>query len=195
MRFALALLALLALPLAAHAQDATAVVGEAAPDFTLTDTNGTTHTLSDYQGQIVVLEWTNPGCPFVVRHYADGTMPALRDRLGDDVVWLAINSTHAGHADAALIEGGNEGQTWPTLLDGDGAVGRTYGARTTPHMYVVDAEGTLAYAGAIDSDPRGSQALDDRTQYVEDAVIALAAAGTVPTSTSDPYGCSVKYAD
>lgn len=195
MRFAFAFIALLALPLAAYAQDATAVVGQAAPDFTLTDSDGTSHTLSQYQGQTVVLEWTNPGCPFVVRHYNDGALPAFRASLGDDVVWLSVNSTHAGHADAALIEGGNEGQTWPTLLDGDGAVGRAYGARTTPHMYVIDAEGTLAYAGAIDSDPRGSQDAAERTNYVQAAVTALAAGEPVPTSTTEPYGCSVKYAN
>jgi hypothetical protein len=131
----------------------------------------------------------------VVRHYNDGALPAFRASLGDDVVWLSVNSTHAGHADAALIEGGNEGQTWPTLLDGDGAVGRAYGARTTPHMYVIDAEGTLAYAGAIDSDPRGSQDAAERTNYVQAAVTALAAGEPVPTSTTEPYGCSVKYAN
>lgn len=194
---AIALLAAAALVLAQDEPSATATasVGQPAPPFTLVDLEGNTHSLSDYQGQIVVLEWTNPGCPVVVRHYESATMNGLIEAFGEDVVWLAINSTHSGHRDAALIAGGNTGQAWPTLLDADGAVGQAYGATTTPHMFVVAADGTLAYAGGIDNDPRGRLEPDDGeyVNYVHQAVTALQAGARPATTTAEPYGCSVKY--
>jgi peroxiredoxin len=203
MRTVLALFALGLLATPVLAQDGetptapTATVGQPAPDFTLTDGEGNTYTLADYRGQIVVLEWTNPGCPFVVRHYQSQTMSGLIEELGEGVVWLTINSTHARHRDAESIAGGNEGQTWPTLLDSDGTVGRAYSARTTPHMFVITADGTLAYDGAIDNDPRGRLDRDDPeyVNYVRQAVHAVRAGEQPATTTSEPYGCSVKYED
>ncbi len=178
----------------AFAQDVAAVVGQPAPAFTLPDTNGTQHSLSDFAGRVVVLEWTNPGCPFVVRHYQQGTMAALVEEH-DGIVWLSVNSTNPDHRDHALVAGGNAGQTWPTLVDPAGTVGHLYGARTTPHMYVIAADGTLAYAGAIDNDPRGQmdRSSADYVNYVDQALDALAAGPPPTTTSSEPYGCSVKY--
>ncbi len=175
-----------------QAQDApTAVVGEAAPDFTLVDETGASHTLSSYAGQTVVLEWLNPECPYVVRHYAADTMENLAATLGDDVVWLSVNSSHFNTAEDSQAFKAAEGFAYPTLLDTDGTVGHLYGARTTPHMYVIDGEGVLAYSGAIDDNPRGS--LDAPTNYVAAAVAALAAGERPSPSSTEPYGCSVKY--
>lgn len=173
---------------AAIAQDA--VVGQPAPDFTLVDEAGETHTLSDYRGSTVVLEWTNPGCPFVVRHYDADTMETLAADH-PDVIWLAINSSHFNTAEDSATWKAEHGFAYPTLLDTDGTVGHQYGARTTPHMYVIDAEGTLAYAGAIDDDPRGRN--DEDTNYVALAIEALEAGEAPATSSTEPYGCSVKY--
>lgn len=167
-----------------------AVVGQPAPDFTLVDEAGQSHTLSDYRGSTVVLEWTNPGCPFVVRHYEADTMEALASDH-PDVIWLAVNSSHFNTADDSAAWKTAQGFAYPTLLDTDGSVGHLYGARTTPHMYVIDAEGTLAYAGAIDDDPRGRN--DDDTNYVAAAIDALAAGQAPAVSSTDPYGCTVKY--
>lgn len=184
---ALALGGLIAAP--AQAQDA--VVGEAAPDFSLVDEAGNTHTLSGYEGSIVVLEWINPECPYVVRHYGADTMETLSTTLGEDVVWLSVNSSHFNTAEDSSAFKSAEGFDYPTLLDTDGTVGHMYGARTTPHMYVVDAEGVLAYAGAIDDNPRGSS--DAPTNYVAQAVAALEAGERPSPSSTEPYGCSVKY--
>ena len=187
----LALATIACLPQAANAQDASAVVGQPAPAFTLQDETGATHTLSDYAGRVVVLEWTNPECPYVVRHYTADTMETLSSELGDGVVWLAVNSSHFNTADDSAAWKGAEGFAYPTLLDTDGSVGRLYGARTTPHMYVIDAAGTLAYAGAIDDNPRGTN--DAPTNYVGAAVTALLAGDSPAVSSTEPYGCSVKY--
>ena len=173
------------------AQDVSASVGEPAPDFTLVDESGNSHTLSDYQGQVVVLEWTNPECPYVVRHYDADTMETLAAEHDDGVVWLAVNSSHFNTADDSSAWKGAEGFEYATLLDSDGAVGHTYGARTTPHMFVIDAAGTLAYAGAIDDNPRGTN--DAPTNYVGAAVTSLLAGEEVALSSTEPYGCSVKY--
>ncbi len=167
-----------------------AVVGQPAPDFTLVDEAGQSHTLSDYRGSTVVLEWTNPGCPFVVRHYEADTMETLAGEHGD-VVWLAVNSSHFNTAEDSAAWKSEQGLSYPTLLDTDGTVGHLYGARTTPHMFVIDAAGTLAYAGAIDDDPRGRN--DEDTNYVAAAIDALAAGEAPAVSSTDPYGCSVKY--
>lgn len=176
---------------AAFAQDAQAVVGEAAPAFELQDENGTTHTLAQYRGRIVVLEWTNPQCPFVVRHYNADTMENLAQQAGDDVVYFAVNSSHFNTPADTLAWKAQEGFAFPTLQDASGDVGRLYGARTTPHMYVIDSEGVLAYAGAIDDDPRGSTA--SPTNYVSSALAALRSGGRPDPSSTQPYGCTVKY--
>lgn len=187
-----AVAALLALPALASAQDVQAVVGEAAPDFTLVDEAGTEHTLSDYAGRVVVLEWTNPECPYVVRHYNADTMETLSAQFPDEqVMWFAVNSSHFNTAADSSAWKSAEGFDYPTLLDTEGTVGHTYGARTTPHMYVIAADGTLAYAGAIDDDPRGTNGAT--VNYVEAAVTSLLAGETPAVSSTEPYGCSVKY--
>lgn len=175
----------------AVAQTATAAVGQPAPAFTLVDEAGATHSLSDYAGKIVVLEWTNPQCPFVVRHYNANTMETLHQTYGDDIVFFSVNSSHFNTAADSQAWKAAESLTWPTLLDTDGNVGRAYGARTTPHMYIIDPQGVLAYAGAIDSDPRGNQA--DATNYVSAAITALTAGNRPDPSSTEPYGCTVKY--
>ncbi len=153
---------------AAHATEAAAPaakaeVGKPAPDFTGTDTKGATHKLSDYKGKTVVLEWTNPGCPFVVKHYDSNNMQALQKAaVADGVIWLSVASSAAdkeGYLNAADSEKYmTEKASAPTarLLDPTGAIGHLYDAKTTPHMYVINAEGTLVYAGAIDSNDRAS---------------------------------------
>jgi peroxiredoxin len=171
-----------------------AAIGSPAPPFALPDTTGTVHQLSDYAGRVVVLEWTNPGCPFIVRHYEAGTVPALDARYDDSqVVVLSIDSSHFQTAEGAAAWKAERGFAHSVLLDTDGSVGRAYGARTTPHMFVIDAAGVLQYMGAIDDDPRGS--LETRTPHVQHAVDALLAGQPVPVSTTQPYGCTVKYED
>lgn len=175
-----------------EAADEVAQVGKRAPDFTLTDATGKKHTLSAYKGKVVVLEWTNPGCPYVKRHYTADTMETLAKTYGGKgVVWLAIDSTHSNTADATKTWTKDQKLAYPTLLDPDGAVGKRYGARTTPHMYVVDGEGTLRYAGAIDDDPKGTA--KKPTNLVAAALDAVLAGKAPATSTSEPYGCTVKY--
>jgi len=175
-------------------------IGEKAPDFTLEDTKGNTYTLSDLEGKIVVLEWTNPNCPFVVRHYRDDLMPALQRQYGEqDVVWFAVNSTHPEHRDYETDESLNDIFTeWNAayrgqLVDLDGSVGRAYNAQTTPQMYIIDTEGVLRYNGAIDDDPRGNQPHAERVQYFQIALEQVLAGEEVETTTTRPYGCTVKY--
>lgn len=192
----------LALPFAA-ANDAraAATVGEAAPAFTLTDSNGTAHSLGDFSGKTVVLEWFNHECPFVKKHYGAGNMQKQQDAAeANGVVWLVVNSSapgKQGHVDGAqanTILG--EWKATPTafLLDHDGTVGQAYGAKTTPHMYVIDGSGVLRYNGAIDSTPSAdAEDIPSSTQFVEVALGDLAASRAVARATTQPYGCSVKY--
>lgn len=172
---------------------AKAKIGEAAPAFTLKDTDGNDVSLSDHQGKLIVLEWFNPDCPVVVRWYEDGGMNKVYDKYKDkDVVWLAINTT-AGHtveADKKAMEKWSIAR--PVLNDADGKVGRMYGAKTTPHMYIIDKEGRLAYAGGIDDDPSGRKG-DKAVNYVSKALDELLAGESVSTPESTPYGCNVKY--
>ena len=173
----------------AMAQD---LVGKKAPGFSLVDQNGKTHKLSDYAGKNVVLEWTNPGCPFVVRHYEAGTMKKLADTsAADSVVWLAVNSSHFTTAKESADWAKEHGHTFLTLHDADGKVGKAYGAATTPHMYVVDAKGLVAYEGAIDSDAWVKDA--KAANYVAAALADLKAGRSVAKPFVKPYGCSVKY--
>lgn len=190
---ALALVALL-VPSLAFAE---AAVGQKAPDFSLTDLDGKKHSLADYKGKVVVLEWTNPKCPFVVRHTKEKTMTTLRAKHGD-VVWLAINSTREDHPEYVSPKdmkslAKDNGITYPVLYDGDGAVGRSYAARTTPHMFVIDKEGKVAYNGAIDDDPSGRNEVSKRKALVDLAITAASKGQPVAESTSKPYGCGVKY--
>lgn len=182
-----------AIVIAAAVPAAAAVaVGEAAPGFTLMDTAGNEVSLSDFEGKVVVLEWLNPDCPFVVRHYKAGTMKALAEKYGGKgVVWLTINSTNYMDAEAnAKFKAANQ-LPYPILVDQDGAVGHLYDARTTPHMFIIDGDGKLAYMGAIDDDPRGSS--DTPANYVAAALDEVLAGKPVTTAETTPYGCSVKY--
>jgi peroxiredoxin len=195
-----ALLALPALCVAAAIQAAPAV-GQPAPDFSLKDASGKAVKLSDFRGKYVVLEWTNPGCPFVRKHYDSGNMAATQqDAAGKGAVWLSINSTekasHEYMATAQLIAWQKERKVQPTatLLDEDGVTGRAYGARTTPHMYIVDPQGKLAYAGGIDSIPSSDPAdIQRAVNYVRQGIAEASAGKPISTATTRPYGCSIKY--
>lgn len=185
----------------ASAHAAAAAVGQPAPNFTLKDAAGKTVRLSDYKGKHVVLEWTNPGCPFVRKHYVSGNLPALQSRYtGRDVVWLQVNSTNADHVDylapAALARAMQDWKAAPTaiLMDPDGVAGRAYGARTTPQMWVVDPQGTIRFAGGID-DRRSANPDDAKLarNHVAAALDDLAAGRPVAIASAPPYGCSVKY--
>lgn len=180
------------LPALALAAD-TAEVGKPAPAFTLKDEAGKEHSLAQYKGKIVVLEWTNPECPFVQRHYTAGTMQkTLAGFDAKKVVWLAVDSSASHTAANATAWKKEKGFSYPVLLDPSGTVGHAYGAKTTPHMYVIDEKGVLRYAGAIDDDPRGNKK-EGTTNYVKTAVDALLSGKPVPASTTESYGCSVKY--
>ena len=182
---------------------ANAVVGQPAPAFSVTDTAGKTVSLADFKGRTVVLEWVNPGCPYVRKHYDSANMQGTQKGAADKgVVWLAVNSTHPSHydyrkpADLAAWMQSQKAAATHTLMDADGKVGRAYGARTTPHMYIVDAKGTLAYAGGIDDKPSSNPA-DTKTarNHVSAALADIAAGRPVAQAATRPYGCSVKYSD
>ena len=180
-----------------------AVPGRPAPAFTLVGTDGVERSLADYRGRTVVLEWLNYDCPFVGKHYGGGNLPALQERAAaDGVVWLSVVSSapgEQGHFEPAAMDARTEaegGLQEAVLLDPDGTVGRRYGAVTTPHMYVIDAEGTLVYNGAIDDTPSTDVAdLATATDYVLPAIAAARAGRLADPSRTQPYGCSVKYAD
>ncbi len=183
---------------AAHA---TAVVGKSAPDFNLPAADGKTHQLADFKGKYVVLEWTNHQCPFVVKHYGSGNMQALQKEFtGKGVVWLSVVSSapgKEGYVDAAQAQQLTaERGAAPTavLLDADGKIGQAYGAKTTPHCFVINAQGVLIYAGAID-DRRSADAADipGATNYVRAALEEAMARKPVTVEATPPYGCSVKY--
>jgi peroxiredoxin len=194
------LLSLLAI-LAATAAYAAPEIGSKAPDFSLTDTSGKTDSLSQFAGKYVVLEWTNPECPIVHKHYDSGNMQKLQKEFtSKGVVWLSIDSSAPGKqgnypADqlASIMKQRNAAST-AILLDGDGKVGRLYGAKTTPHMFIINPEGNLIYAGGIDSIASSDQAdIAKATNYVQTALDEAMAGKPVTTPTSQPYGCSVKY--
>lgn len=173
-------------------------IGGKAPGFTLTDSKGKAVSLSDYKGKTVVLEWTNPNCPFVQRQYRDKLMTGLQaEYTKKGVAWLLINSTNKGHGDyksgealEATYASWGASQT-AIVMDPDGKAGKAYDAKTTPHMFVIDKAGNLVYQGAIDDDPRGSNA--SRQGYVKNALDALMSDKEIVTTTTKPYGCSVKY--
>jgi hypothetical protein len=179
-----------------------AEAGQAAPDFTLTDVAGKTHKLSDYRGKTVVLEWVNPECPFVVKHYeSSGNIPALQKAAAaDGVVWLSINSGKAGaqgdYEPTKVSAWSSKTGAAPAayLRDSDGKVGKLYGAKTTPHMYVISGDGTLVYNGAIDSiRSTKTEDIGKATNYVTAALASVKAGQPVAKATSEPYGCPVKY--
>ena len=168
-------------------------VGDKAPNFTLTDTAGNKVSLGDFEGEVVVLEWLNPDCPFVQRHYKAGTMKNLATKYGSEgVVWLTINSTnYMDQAANAKFKAAND-LPYTFLVDQSGEVGHPYGARTTPHMYIIDGNGKLVYIGAIDDDPRGNRG-EPAVNYVAVALDEVLAGKAVTTAETKPYGCSVKY--
>jgi peroxiredoxin len=180
---------------------AQATVGQPAPAFSATDTAGKPVTLADFKGKYVVLEWTNPGCPFVQKHYDSGNMPATqKEAVAKGAVWLSINTTAKDAGDymaPAALQGwmkSKSGVPTATLMDSDAKVGRAYGARTTPHMYIVDPQGKLVYAGAIDSKPTANPAdIKTATNYVTLALGEAMAGKAISRATTQAYGCSVKY--
>ncbi|WP_374676116.1 redoxin domain-containing protein [Ideonella sp.] len=179
---------------------AQAVVGKPAPPFSGTDVSGKPVSLADMKGKYVVLEWTNPECPFVDKHYSSGNMPAVQKRLTDKgVAWVSIQTV--GQGDAERTRG--QLPAWQkakgaapstTLVDPDGAIARSYQARTTPHMYVIDPQGMLIYAGAIDSKPTANPAdIATATNYVAQALDEALGGKPVSQATTRAYGCAVKY--
>jgi peroxiredoxin len=176
-------------------------VGSSAPDFSLTDAKGKAHSLSEYKGKYVVLEWFNPECPFVKKHYGSGNMQKLQeDYTGKGVVWLTIDSSAPGTEGNLTPEQAQKKMTeWKTrqtalLLDPEGKAGRAYGAKNTPDMIVINPEGKIVYEGAIDSKATPNPAdISNSTNYVKVALDESMAGKSVSTSSTKPYGCSVKY--
>lgn len=176
-------------------------IGEPAPAFTGTDTAGNEHALSDFLGKVVVLEWTNHDCPYVRKHYNSGNMQEQqRNATADGVVWLSIISSapgkqgHVSAAQADELTARRNAVPTAVLLDESGTIGQAYDARTTPHMYVIDTEGRLAYMGGIDSIASANPAdIATATQYVPAALAQVMKGEPVGTPVTRPYGCSVKY--
>ena len=200
-RSASILAAAAAVLLGAALVQASVSVGQPAPDFKVKDTNGKEQSLAAYKGKYVVLEWTNPGCPFVQKHYDTANMPATQKAAeAKGVVWLTVSSTAK---DAGDYKQPSELAAWlkekgaaPTavLMDDDGKIGHAYGARTTPHMFIISPEGKLVYAGAIDS--KATARKDDvkgATNYVSVALNEALSGKPVSKASSEPYGCSIKY--
>src|SRR6201995_4662975 len=176
-------------------------VGSAAADFSAKDSKGETQTLSQYKGKFVVLEWFNPECPFVKKHYGSGNMQKLqKEYTGKGVVWLTVDSSAPGaegnlspEQAEKVVSSWNAHET-ALLLDPDGKVGRAYGAKNTPHMFVISPEGKVVYEGAIDSKRTPNPAdIPSSTNYVKQALDEGLAGNAVTTSDTRPYGCSVKY--
>ena len=176
-------------------------VGGAAPDFSLTDAKGTTHSLSQYKGKYVVLEWFNPECPFVKKHYGSDNMQKLqREYTGKGVVWLTIDSNASGTEGNITAEQAQKIMaSWKTkqtalLLDSDSTVAKLYGAKNTPDMVVINPEGKIVYEGAIDSKASPNPAdIPSSTNYVKAALDESLAGKAVSNPQTKPYGCSVKY--
>jgi peroxiredoxin len=194
-------LALLSLSTTALYAAESPAVGSAAPDFSLPDANGKTHSLSESKGKYVVLEWFNPECPFVKKHYGSGNMQKLQTEFtGKGVVWFSIDSSAAGAEGNLTPEQAQKVmQKWNTkqtalLLDPEGKAGRSYGARNTPHMFVINPDGKIIYEGAIDS--KATPNPDDiagSTNYVKVALDESMSGKPVSNANTRPYGCSVKY--
>lgn len=207
MKFLMLTLALsLLLPTPSWAADRSAsevAIGKPSPDFTGIDTKGLTQTLAQYKGKIVVLEWTNPGCPFVMKHYDSNNMQTLqKEATADGVVWLSIVSNaedkegylNAADSEKYMAEKGSAATA--RLLDPSGAIGHLYGAKTTPHMFIIDRNGVLVYTGAIDdNDSFKPDAIKSARNYVREALKALKEGKPIEVSATKPYGCGVKYAN
>ncbi|MFT4080482.1 thioredoxin family protein [Rhodomicrobium sp.] len=176
-------------------------VGKPAPDFSATDSKGRTVKLSDYRGKTVVLEWTNDGCPYVQKHYSTNNIQSLqKDAAAKGIVWLSIISSAPGEqgavsgAEADRLSETRGAAPAAVLLDAEGKVGRLYDARTTPHMFIVNGDGTLVYMGGLDDKPTAIPSdVKAAKNYVRAALDDLAAGKPVATPVTRPYGCSVKY--
>lgn len=196
--FALVVTSLLTSPALSQPQ-----IGKAAPQFRLTDVNGRAVGLSDFRGKTVVLEWNNPECPFVKKHYESGNMQKTQAAaVADGVVWLTINSSAEGKqgfmtpAQAKALTAGQQSRRTAYLLDPTGVVGKGYGAKTTPHMYVVNARGALVYEGGIDDKPTANKAdIPGARNHVLAALREVKTGKPVSMPSSRPYGCSIKYKD
>jgi peroxiredoxin len=192
----------LALLAAGSLAQAAATVGQPAPAFSVQDTSGKTVSLADFKGKTVVLEWINPGCPFVQKHYQSANMQGTQKAAtAQGVVWLAINSTatsasdYRAPPDMAQWMASQKAAATATLMDSSGQVGRAYGARTTPHLYIVNPAGTLVYAGAIDDKPSANPAdIAGATNLVKLALAETARGQALSQPSTRPYGCSIKYA-
>jgi len=179
------------------------VPGSQAPEFKGTDSNGVTHTLSQYRGKYVVLEWANKGCPYDQKHYLSGNMESLQKQwTGKGIVWLSVISSAPG--EQGSVTAAEENQYLKTMkasptaaiLDTNGTIGHLYEAKTTPHIFVIDPNGKLIYQGAIDDKPTPDQAdLKTARNYLNDALNSALAGKPVATPSTRPYGCSVKYKD
>ena len=176
-------------------------VGEPAPDFTGVDTQSKTHRLADYRGKTVVLEWTNHDCPYVRKHYSAGNMQEQqREAAAQGVIWLSVISSapgqqgHVSPAEADELTRARQAAPHAVLLDPEGRIGRAYGAKTTPHLYLIDEAGKLVYMGGIDSITTADPAdIPQATQYVRVALKERAAGQPISAPVTRPYGCSVKY--
>ncbi|MDG4594179.1 MAG: thioredoxin family protein [Candidatus Contendobacter sp.] len=176
-------------------------VGESAPDFTGVDTQSKTHRLADYRGKTVVLEWTNHDCPYVRKHYGAGNMQEQqREAAAQGAIWLSVISSAPGQqgyvspGEADELTRSRKAAPHAVLLDPEGRIGRAFGAKTTPHLYIIDEAGKLVYMGGIDSITTADPAdISKATQYVRVALRERAAGQPVTTPVTRPYGCSVKY--
>jgi peroxiredoxin len=176
-------------------------VGAPAPDFSVTDTQGEIWTLDHLKGKPAILEWTNHDCPYVRKHYDSGNMQRLQRKAAEqDVPWLSVISSapgkqgHVSPKQADELTAAREAAPVAVLLDESGAMGRAYGASTTPHLFVIDAEGTLVYMGGIDDRPTTATAdIEGATNYIDQALAELAAGEALSMPVTRPYGCSVKY--
>jgi peroxiredoxin len=193
---------LLALVLLAMVALAAPKAADQAPAFTATDSNGKTHNLSEFKGKFVVLEWTNSGCPFTAKHYDSGNMQKLqKEWTSKGVVWLTVLSSAPGKQgyktaaeENAFLKQANASPS-AVLMDPKGDLGHLYGAKTTPHMFVIDPNGKIVYAGAIDDKPTTEQSdLSGAKNYVQAALTEATSGKPVTKASSQPYGCSVKYA-
>lgn len=197
------LLAVTALVFGVNTAQAAITIGQTAPDFSIADVEGKELKLSDLKGKVVVLEWTNHACPFVEKHYKSGNMQKIQaDMKAKGAVWVSINSSakgkqgHVTPEQAADITKGVQSAADHFVLDHSGAIGKSYDAKVTPHMYVIGKDGKIAYMGAIDSNPSADPAdIKGATNYVVNAVSEALDGKAVTLANTKPYGCGVKYAD
>jgi len=200
-KLTLLLLALLFSSVGARASMADAKIDAAAPDFTVADAAGKSHKLADFKGKIVVLEWYNKDCPYVKKHYGSKNMQKLQEQItGKGVVWLSVISSapgkqgHLKPADALKNASDTGSKATATLIDEKGVMGKAYGAKTTPHIFIIDAKGVLRYNGAIErTDSANPETIAKAENYVIPAIASLQKGEKVAKSSTKPYGCSVKY--